>query len=217
MSPDQGLAMISIQKKFLFVHVPKTGGNSIQNALSRYSEDDIVELNKHHDGVERFEIRNQKYDITKHSTLSHYKSVLDETIYGSLFKFASIRNPWDLMISYYFSPHRGFSEWNRQIFLSLVERMPPLRHYICERPSTREGKGNSKLDTDIDYLMRFESIDDEFEVVCGKLNIPPQRLPKRNASIRLHYSRYYDDDLREIIRQKFNEEIVFGNYIFENG
>ena len=123
--------MISIQKKFLFIHVPKTRGNSIQNILKDYSEDKIVVLAKDQDGVERFEVRNKKYNITKHSTLSHYKSVLDTKTYRTLFKFAVIRNPWDRMVSFYFSPHRGVTEWNGNDFLCLVNRMPTLRHYIC--------------------------------------------------------------------------------------
>jgi hypothetical protein len=208
--------MISMQKKFLFIHVPKTGGNSIQNVLSKYSEDEIVILNKHQDGIERFEVRNNEYDVTKHSTLSHYRSVLKANIYRSLFKFATIRNPWDMMISFYFSPHRGFTEWNRQIFLSLIESMSPLSHYICEKPSIRKGEGNSSIYTDVDFLMRFERLDDDFKVVCAKLDIPYSRLPKRNSSTRSHYSRYYDEELQEIVRQKFIEEITFGNYIFEN-
>ena len=68
--------MISTQKKFLFIHVPKTGGNSIQNILHEYSEDEIVASAKHQDGVERFEVRNSKYNIRKHSTLSHSETPL---------------------------------------------------------------------------------------------------------------------------------------------
>lgn len=217
--------MISIQKQFLFIHVPKTGGNSIQSILKEYSEDNIVVLNKHKDGIERFGVQNSKYNTTKHSSLSHYKSVLDTYTYRSLFKFAAIRNPWDRMISYYFSPHSGVTEWSRDTFFDLVDKTPPLREYICEmsfleKTAIRFGMKNmtnpGKLDKDMDFLLRFEYINDDFEVVCGKLSIPFSPLPKRNASERNHYSKYYDNELKEIVRQKFIEEIEFGNYDFEN-
>ena len=34
--------MISLARQFLFVHVPKTAGNAIQNKLRAYSEDVVV-------------------------------------------------------------------------------------------------------------------------------------------------------------------------------
>lgn len=216
--------MISAQKRFLFIHVPKTGGNSIQNILRSYSEDEIVTLAKHQDGIERFEVRNRKYNITKHSTLSHYKSVLDSKTYHSLFKFATIRNPWDMMISYYFSPNRAIKEWNREDFVALVDSVPTLRHFICERSfseraSEKIGKKTikQKLGKNIDFLIRFERLGADFEAVCKKLNISCSRLPKRNSSNRSHYSTYYDEELKELVRIKFNEEIIIGNYTFENG
>ena len=76
--------------------------------------------------------------------------------------------------------------------------------------------GNKKIDTDIDYLIRFERLNNDFKVVCEKLDIPHSPLPKRNSSDREHYSKYYDDELKEIVRNKFIEEIEFGNYSFEN-
>ncbi len=216
--------MISVQKRFLFIHVPKTGGNSIQNILRDYSEDKIVTLAKHQDGVERFEVRNSQYNITKHSTLSHYKTTLDANTYRSLFKFATIRNPWDMMISFYFSPHRGVTEWSRGSFLTLINETPTLRHYVLEKlflekMLSKFGKHisavNRKLDSDIDFLIRFERISEDFGTVCEKLDIPYSPLPKRNSSDRKHYSTYYDDELKEIVRKKFIEEITFGNYSFE--
>src|SRR5690606_13135991 len=98
--------VLSDQKKFLFIHLPKTGGNSIQTLLKAYSEDKIVCLNALQDGVERFEIRNEYPSLHKHSSLSDYKRELPETTFLNLFKFSTIRNPWDRAISHYFSPHR---------------------------------------------------------------------------------------------------------------
>jgi hypothetical protein len=205
--------MLSISHKFLFIHVPKTGGNSIQNILTHYSEDTIVARKEYQDGIERFQVRNKRYGTTKHSPLSHYQSVLEPELYSDLFKFAVIRNPWDMMISYYFSPHRNVSVWDRSEFLEILEHVKPLRYYICE--SSPLSSDSSSLVKDIDFLIRFERLDEDFSTVCQRLNIPPSPLPQRNRSTREHYSRYYDDELKSRVAETFREEIEMENYDFE--
>lgn len=219
--------MISSEKKFLFIHVPKTAGNSIQSILKDYSEDKIVVKEDYQDGVERFEIINEEYKVTKHSSLSHYKQRLDKETYCDLFKFATIRNPWDMMISHYFSFHSGVKQWNRKNFTELVNKVKPLRYYITERNIfsdlldkiiTKKTLSKKKLDADIDFIIKFENLDDDFKLVCEKIGIAYKLLPKRNISIdkRQHYSCYYDEELKEMVRSKFIEEIDFGCYEFES-
>ncbi|MCP3932321.1 MAG: sulfotransferase family protein [Bacteroidetes bacterium] len=217
--------MLSINRKFLFIHVPKTAGNSIQNILQHYSEDEIVAIADHHDGIERFEVRNKKYSYRKHSNLSHYRSILDPEIYKSLYKFAVVRNPWDRMISYYFSPNRGVVTWDRKSFLSLLKSVTPVRQYIIEQPLLdrallkigleRPNARKKKLDSDIDYIMKFERLGEDFKILCEHLKIPYIPIPRRNASSREHYSEYYDQELIELVRVKYSDEIEFGNYKFE--
>lgn len=215
--------MISIEKKFLFIHVPKTGGNSIQNILSKYSEDKIVTLAKHQDGIERFEVRSNKYAIQKHSTLNQYRKEIEPEIFKRLFKFSTIRNPWDLCISYYFSPHRGKIEWNRDSFKELIQTIPTIRHYlmiesIADRLNRKLHISFSNkakpLDCDIDFLIRFEKLNEDFKKVCDILEIPFVELPQRNKSKREHYTEYYDDELIELVRRRFSDEIKHVNYIY---
>ncbi len=67
----------------------------------------------------------------------------------------------------------------------------------------------------VDYTMRFENLADDFRTVCGTLSISPTSLPRYNRSSREHYSKYYDDELREFVRMRFAAEIERFGYTFE--
>ena len=201
--------MLSITNKFLFIHVPKTGGNSIQNILRNYSEDDVVVLAKHQDGIERFEVRNKNYDITKHSPLSHYKSIIEPSLYNSLFKFSTIRNPWDMLISYYFSPHRGRVEWDKNHFIQFIKNnVFPMRHFLS---LTDE----DDFALNVDHIMKFENLSQQFHEITKLLNIEQTDLPHKNKSKKEHYSYYYDKELIDFIQEKFLEDIALGDYEFK--
>ena len=63
--------------------------------------------------------------------------------------------------------------------------------------------------------MRFENFVDDFRIVCRALDISPATLPQYNRSNREHYSSYYDDELRELVRARFAAEIERFGYTFE--
>jgi hypothetical protein len=201
--------MISFQKRFLFVHIPKTAGNSIQSALRDYSEDELVALRKEQDGIERFGLRNPKYKIRKHSTLSEYRAALGQAQFDDLYKFTCVRNPWDRMISYYFTPTQNTAAWDRKKFKNVIVEAVPVVDYL------RLDKGEADPFDNVDYIMRFEKLADDFRVVCAALDISPATLPQYNRSDREHYSKYYDDELRELVRSRFAEEIERFGYTFE--
>lgn len=215
--------MISIERKFLFIHIPKTGGNSLQYILKNYSEDKIVTLAEYQDGIERFTIRNDQYAITKHSTLNHYKQVMPPDTFNPLFKFSTIRNPWDMCISFYFSAHRGKVAWNRDDFKETIQNIATTRDYITTDPTNEKTKRKLKsgagsdtkpLDGDIDFLIRFERLNEDFKQVCKAIDIPVVELPHKNKSPKAHYTTYYDDELIELVGEKFAEEIDYAHYVY---
>jgi hypothetical protein len=201
--------MISFQKRFLFVHIPKTAGNSIQSILRDYSEDELVDLRGGQDGIERFGLRNPKYKIKKHSTLAEYKAALGEVQFGDLYKFTCVRNPWDRMVSYYFTPTQNMAAWDRKKFRKAIVKALSVADYLRLDKVEEDPFGN------VDYVMRFENLAGDFRTVCGTLGISSTILPQYNRSSREHYSKYYDDELRELVRARFAAEIERFGYIFE--
>jgi hypothetical protein len=201
--------MISLQKRFLFVHIPKTAGNSIQTILREYSEDHLVALRKEQDGIERFGLRNPNYNIKKHSTLGEYRDALGNEQFRSLYKFTCVRNPWDRMVSYYFTPTQSPEHWHRKKFRVIISKAVSVADYL------RLDQGEEDPFANVDYTMRFENLADDFRTVCGTLGISPGALPRYNRSSREHYSKYYDDELRDLVRARFAAEIEQFGYKFE--
>ncbi len=201
--------MISFQKRFLFVHIPKTAGNSIQSVLRDYSEDELVALRGEQDGVERFGLRNPKYKVKKHSTLAEYRSALGEVEFAKLYKFTCVRNPWDRMVSYYFTPTQKTELWDRKKFRKIISSAVSVADYL------RLEKGKEDPFANVNYIMRFENLANDFRTVCAALGILPTRLPRYNRSKREHYSEYYDEELRELVRARFAAEIERFGYTFE--
>jgi hypothetical protein len=201
--------MISFQKSFLFVHIPKTAGNSIQSALRDYSEDQLVALRKEQDGIERFGLCNPKYGIRKHSTLREYRDTLGDEQFRKLYRFTCVRNPWDRMVSYYFTPTQSPESWDREKFHGIISNAISVADYLRLMQNEKNPFAN------VDYIMRFENLADDFRTVCNQLDISPVTLPQYNRSTREHYSKYYDDELREFVRTRFAADIERFGYTFE--
>ena len=201
--------MISFRKRFLFVHVPKTAGNSIQTVLRDYSEDQLVALRKEQDGIERFGLRNPKYKIRKHSTLKEYRDVLGDEQFRSLCKFTCVRNPWDRMVSYYFTPTQQPEHWNAKKFRGIISKAASIADYL------RLDQQDTDPFANVDYIMRFENLTEDFRTLCDRLDIPPPTLPRYNRSIREHYSKYYDTELRELVATRFAAEVERFGYTFD--
>jgi hypothetical protein len=204
--------VLSVSHRFLFIHIPKTGGNSVQNVLRAYSEDDIVRLNPLQDGLERFEVRNARYPYHKHSSLAEYQSLLDPSLFADLYKFCCVRNPWDRLISFYFSPHRRVTEWSRDEFARLVADTPPM---IAHLGDAGGDEAPTRTSPAVNYVMRFERLQEDFDEVCRRLGIARGPLPHRNRSRRGHYSEYYDSELRDLVAEHHAPDIECFGYRFE--
>jgi hypothetical protein len=113
------------------------------------------------------------------------------------------------MVSYYFGTTQLVETWDRKEFRKLILRALSVRDYL------QLDKGEADPFGNVDYIMRFENLADDFRAVCATLAIPNAPLPQYNRSNREHYSKYYDAELRELIRKRFAPEIDRFGYAFE--
>ncbi|WP_439122663.1 sulfotransferase family 2 domain-containing protein [Marivita sp.] len=96
--------IISPARKFIFVHIPKTGGTSLALALEdRAHRDDILigDTPKAIKRKGRLKKLTAKGRLWKHSTLADIDGVLKPDALNDMFVFTLVRNPWDRIVSYY--------------------------------------------------------------------------------------------------------------------
>lgn len=206
--------MISSEHKFIYIHVPKTGGNSIQERLVVIS-DDKKESGGRRDGVDRYEL---KGPITerKHQRLGRYASALPNF---SDFKTAvSVRHPLERAVSYYFSPHRWTRlakeskqpaielRWDHADFLKALERLPPITDFL-------------KVDGRIhaaDFIIRFENLQEDFSAFVAALSLPvASDLPHRNASAadaEIRRRAIEDPNVRREVAQRYAADLEHFGY-----
>jgi hypothetical protein len=135
--------------------------------------------------------------------------VYGEELFGRLFTFCCVRNPWERCVSHFL--WRGVRKWDRTAFIRFVEqRVKPLSFFIDARDDTPR-----PLDAclaELGAVVRFEALQQGFDDVCLRVGIPSVPLPHVNASNVGEYANYYDARSADIVRARFAEEIEYFGY-----
>lgn len=97
--------VIARDGSWIFIHRPKTGGNSIQEALLPYSSAELVARASYHDLRDRFELRHPDCPfLRKHSGPFAHLMCTRWRVFSAAIRFTVIRNPFDRLLSEFFSP-----------------------------------------------------------------------------------------------------------------
>jgi len=202
--------MKSNSKKFLFIHIPKTAGNAVQKVLMPYSDDEIYR-ESHKDGkLNDFEVKNELGICRKHEWVGPYienPEVLGVSV-EDYFKFSVVRNPWERMVSWYcYTFPRISQEIDKDHFFEngLGKNMPSMKDYLYY-----DGKNQ------MDYIIRYENLEEGFKEVCLKLDIPFEGFEVTNPSTHPHYSNFYNDDSLSKIDELYGDDAKIFNYSYEN-
>mgnify|MGYP001341121336 CR=1 FL=1 len=191
--------MICHKHKFIFIHIPKTGGTSIESLFIK--DADIKDVPKKHHTV---------HDINGELLKKYYA-------------FTFVRNPWDRMVSYYkfrikrsfamFNHGGSFQEWIRFLCSDDVQKIKPYHFHlaIMNQYQFLVSKSN---EIPLDFIGKFENLQQDFNIICDKIGIPKQQLPHKNTTEHKHYTEYYDDETREMVAEKYKKDIEYFGYEF---
>ncbi len=96
--------IISRGRRFIFVHIPKTGGTALTLALeTRAMKDDILIGDTPKARARKTRLHGVKSHgrLWKHSTLADIAGLATDDEIASFFTVTLVRNPWDRAVSYY--------------------------------------------------------------------------------------------------------------------
>lgn len=198
-----------LKQKIIFVHIPKTAGNSIIKSLRKRKDFEVVSHN----------LRSLDYKFLK-DRVGDYGD--------NKFIFTFVRNPWDRAVSAFFYLNGGgngpgdeadqlkYLEQYKGDFRLFVKNaflddqifnqihFKPQYEWICD--------GNGKILAD--FVGKFKNFDQDLKKVKEMTGLKFNILPHINKSKHGYYKDYYDDETKEIIRRAYQKDIELFRYDF---
>jgi hypothetical protein len=204
---------------FIFLHVDKAAGSSIQEALLPYAESRInnkirrklVWLGK----LNRFAGLYRVLAFPEHATAVAVRRCLPEAFYSTAFKFAFVRNPYDRLVSRYSyllnnPTHRDHPRVRRMKDLAEFVRWEIRRNQQSQHDYVVDRRGRLI----VDFVGRYERLEQDFDHVCGKLGVTAT-LPVTNVSGHRDYRTYYSERTREIVKERYAFDLELFGYGFD--
>jgi len=189
--------MISDKHKTVFIHIPKCAGTSME----RYLQDFEFFFNGH-----------------THTT---HAEVLKLDKYKNYYKFAFVRNPYDKMVSEF----KWFTNSTHKYPLKKVKKFyhgTTFKCFLKKFFSSNVGDPYHRYDymkilkplEQMDFIGRFENLHEDFNNVCRNIGISGKTLPHNYKTETTHYTKYYDDETRQLVAEKYAKDIEYFGYKF---
>lgn len=227
--------MICRPYQCLFVHVPKTAGQSIEQffmdrlGLDWESDREQVLLGDNQD-------RSRGTQKLAHLSASEYVECgfIERDEFDTMFKFSFVRNPFERIVSEYryrnYFHHHSFSDF-------VLNKLPEpgwddkYRHVMPQYELLHGANGRLL----VDYVGRFESLQKDFDEVCRRIGLEDSRLPHRNPSNKKsrnlkrrvrnalfrngenekrHYTEFYDQRTKDAVTRLYERDIEAFEYTF---
>ena len=211
--------LISKKKKFIFVHVQKTAGTSLQKVLRSNVPDTKLWLGRHGRAVDGV-------------------AAIGRERWERYFSFGFVRNPWDRLVSHYSMIRDRITEltpeqrreahpfkielWNYVLhfsedFESFLDNCTGLiwdrdcyKSFLFNQLDYLEDDEGQLL---VDYVGRFENFEHDARQTLEKIGIEAD-VPRLNPSSRGDYRQYFNPRTRDLVAERFKRDIEAFGYEF---
>ncbi|MGB5558788.1 MAG: sulfotransferase family 2 domain-containing protein [Paracoccaceae bacterium] len=214
--------IISRGRRYIFVHIPKTGGTALSLALEQRAMADDILIGDTPKAVRRrarVKALRGSGRLWKHSMLSDIHGLVSDEEMAEFFVLTLVRNPWDRMVSYYhWLRAQGFDHVavglaKRLEFDGFLEHphvqasieLSPYSSYLTDQ----NGRENCSLFARIEHLSEdLVPFEEHLGFVLGDIE-------RANTSDRAeNYRTYYSDDKAALVARLCHTDITRFGYRF---
>lgn len=215
--------ILSRGRRFIFVHIPKTGGTALTLALeARAMAEDILIGDTPKARARKGRIAGVKARgrLWKHSTLSDIAGLASDDEIASFFTLTLVRNPWDRAVSYYhwlrdqhfahpavgLAKSHGFPDFLSHPQTRTALALWPYAAYLRDRFGAERAN----------LFARIEHLDADLAPFEAHLGFRLTPLARANPSARARDWRpYYPDASAALIAALCAEDIARFGYAFD--
>ena len=211
-------AIVLDELQAIYVSIPKVACTSLKYAMAEWLGLELSEKQQIHNAAFKF------------AALSE----LSRKPYQSYYKFVFVRNPWDRLVSFYSNKIANAHEGPRRKdgipkalhrFGMFRAEMPfeEVVEAVLKIPDSKADKHFRSLCTFIpakrghllvDFVGKFENLDQDFQQVCRSIGANGGNLPHRKKSNRTAYRKYYETRTAELVRNRYAKDIKLFGYEF---
>ena len=207
-SREKSVFIVNDDKRYVWFTTPKVASRSIYEVLNLKTPSSKFKLNEN-------EVRE------KENYFTNFPEELPCRL--DYFKFAFVRNPWDRLLSTYNDKvvHCNGTEWELPFYKKFQDKsFEYFVDYLYDNVDDRERHVLSQISvmgdlSDLDFIGRYENLENDVKYVLQILGIPVEKLPHRNKTIQTEYQQYYTTTkLKRRVEYLYWEDIKYFEYEF---